>query len=84
MNYYREEVEKQMKTFYQWLSEKDRRRYAAVEATKLGHGGLQYIAQLFGIDSKTIRKGQADLGLAEDPAGERCRKKAVGESESLN
>jgi hypothetical protein len=82
MSYYREEVEKQMKAFYRRLSEKDRRRYAAVEAAKLDHGGLQYIAQLFGIDGKTIRQGRADLGLAEDPAGDRCRKKAVGESES--
>jgi len=82
MNYYREEVEKQMKAFYRRLSEKDRRRYAAVEAAKLDHGGLQYIAQLFGIDCKTIRQGRADLGLAEDCAGEHCRKKAVGESAS--
>ncbi len=29
-------VERKMKRFFDWLSEKDRRRYAAVEATKLG------------------------------------------------
>jgi len=30
-----------MKRFFPWLSEKDRRRYAAVEAAKLGHGGVE-------------------------------------------
>ena len=32
-----------MKQFAGWLSEKDRRRYAAVEALKLGHGGIRDI-----------------------------------------
>ncbi len=82
MGYYREEVERRMKEFYRRLSEKDRRWYAAVESDKLGHGGQQYIAQLFGIDSKTIRQGLADLELAEDGAGEKLRKKAVGGSVS--
>ena len=82
MSYYREEVEKQMKEFYRRLSEKDRRRYAAVEAAKLDHGGQQYIAQLFGVDCKTIRQGQADLELTEDVAGEKLRKKAAGGSAS--
>ena len=82
MSYYREEVEKQMKEFYRRLSEKDRRRYAAVEAAKLDHGGQQYIAQLFEIDGKTIRQGRADLELAEDAAGEKIRKKAEGGSTS--
>lgn len=65
MSYYRPEVEKQMQAFYRRLSEKDRRRYAAVEVAKLDQGGLQYIAQLFEIDSKTIRQGRADLGLVD-------------------
>lgn len=33
-------VEKQMQSYYESLSEKDRRRYAAVEAKKLGYGGI--------------------------------------------
>ncbi len=44
---YRAEVETRMKRLYARLSEKDRRRYAAVEADKLGHGGFEYIAKLF-------------------------------------
>jgi len=36
---YNAEIEKTMIAFYESLSEKDRRRYAAVEAKKIGHGG---------------------------------------------
>jgi hypothetical protein len=38
---YSEETEKQMKAFFDSLYEKDRRRYAAIEAIKLGHGGAK-------------------------------------------
>lgn len=58
---YPEQVERTMRTFFGTLSEKDRRRYAAVEAEKFGKGGLAYISRLLGIDSSTIRQGQADL-----------------------
>ena len=50
-----------MVNFYVSLSEKDRRRYAAVEAGKLGHGGVAYIAELFGCDADTIRRGMTDV-----------------------
>jgi hypothetical protein len=39
---YSEEIEKQMKAFFDSLNEKDRRGYAAIEAMKLGHGGQNY------------------------------------------
>lgn len=57
-------VERQMKEFYESLNEKDRRRYAAVEASKLGYGGRTYIAQLLSCDEKTIRRGLREL---DDP-----------------
>jgi hypothetical protein len=72
---YQPEVEEQMKTLYKSLNEQDRRRYAAVEARKLGHGGQTYIRGLFGCDYKTMRHGLADLKDPPDlPAG-RVRKK---------
>lgn len=58
---YHKDVERFMKRFYDSLSEKDRRAYAAIEAAKLEHGGIEYIATLFGCDPKTIRHGQQDL-----------------------
>ena len=70
-------VERMMQRLYRSLSEKDRRRYAAVEAVKLGHGGVDYVARLLGCDAKTIGQGRADLELEEDPAADRVRKKGV-------
>ncbi len=58
---YPADVEKAMQVMYRSLRENDRRRYAAVEAAKLGHGGTEYISALLSCDPKTIRRGQADL-----------------------
>lgn len=77
MDPYPEVVEQKMKQFARWLSEKDRRRYAAVEALKLGHGGVEYIARLFHCDPKSIRQGMQDLDQPADPAPDRVRKKGV-------
>ena len=43
---YTKEVEQLMKDFFNSLSEKDKRRYAAVEAQKLGRAGITYISKL--------------------------------------
>jgi hypothetical protein len=69
------EVEQVVQTMYLSLREKDRRRYAAVEAAKLGHGGVEYIAALVGCDPKTIRQGRRDLEDLPDVPPQRCRKK---------
>ena len=66
-----------MKRLFEWLSEKDRRRYAAVEAVKFGHGGVEYVARVLGCDPQTIRQGREELARAEDPAAGRVRKKGV-------
>lgn len=76
MKAYPSEVEAHMKALYESLSEKERRRYAAVEAEKLGHGGLAYIAALFDCHPNTIRRGRDDVSeLPADEAEGRVRKK---------
>jgi hypothetical protein len=77
MDAYSVDVEAKMKRLFGWLSEKDRRRYAAVEAAKLGHGGVEYIARVLSCDPKTIRQGLKELEEPEDPAAGRVRKKGV-------
>jgi hypothetical protein len=77
---YPPEIEHSMRMFHDSLSEKDRRRYAAIEAAKLGHGGTEYVATLLGCDPKTIRQGQQDLDQLPDGLGDRVRKKGAGES----
>jgi hypothetical protein len=84
MTPYPRAVEQTMRTFFESLRENDRRRYAAVEAAKLGHGGIEYISQVLGIDPKTIRQGQRDLedlpkgpaARVREPGGGRKRKRA--------
>jgi hypothetical protein len=61
MQPYPASIEAQMQRYYQSLSEKDRRRYAAIEAVKLGYGGQVYIRQLFGCHHETLALGMAEL-----------------------
>ena len=61
MSPYLPSIETHMRAFYQCLSEKARRRYAAIEAHKLGHGGRSYIARVLGCSPKTITQGLYDL-----------------------
>lgn len=50
-----------MRAFFKSLNEKDRRRYAAIEARKLGHGGASYIASVVGCERHLIAVGLAEL-----------------------
>jgi hypothetical protein len=80
-NSYDKQVEQQMVNFYQGLLELDRRRYAAVEASKLGWGGQSYISSLFGLSRQVIRRGQAELdnpNLVAHLAGGRQRRAGGG------
>jgi len=77
MDAYGRDVEAKMRRFFGWLSEKDRRRYAAVEAAKLGHGGIEYVARVLSCDPKTIRQGLKELDEPADPAAGRVRKKGA-------
>lgn len=74
---YRQDIEVQMKRLFATLSEKDRWRYAAVKAAKLGSGRVSAISSLFGLDAKTVRRGLTELALPVDPTPGRVRKKAV-------
>jgi DDE family transposase len=76
---YSPEIERLLYQYYQSLSEKDRRRFAALEAIKLGHGGIRYIAKVLACDPQTVKDGMRELKqLPEDPAGSRVRKPGGG------
>lgn len=72
---YSPEVEQRMKTLYESLNEKDRRRYAAIEANELGYGGQAYIGQLLGCDHKTLQRGLKELDHPPELPPGRIRKK---------
>ena len=43
------------------LDEQQRRRYAAVESAKLGHGGDGQVSRITGLHVDTIRRGREEL-----------------------
>ena len=72
-------IETRMQNFFQTLSEKDQRRYAAVEAERLGHGGIEYISEILGCSTRTISRGIQELDeLPNDPAAGRVRREGAG------
>jgi hypothetical protein len=76
---YHADVHRKMQKVYNSFSEKDRRRYAAAEALKLGYGGIALIARLFGCSRESINHGLRELDqLPEDPVGPRIRRPGAG------
>ena len=54
-------IESEIKKFYNTLSEKDKRLYAAIEAIKIGHGGITYISEIVGCSRETVARGIKEL-----------------------
>ena len=76
---YPEEVERTMKQFYDSLSEKDRRRYAGVEALRYGHGGRTYISRVLNCSRRTVSKGAKEIsGLPQKEVENRIRRPGGG------
>lgn len=76
---YEVQAEATAKAFYATLSERDRRRYVAVEARRLGHGAITYLAQVFECSERTIERGLQELDdLPNDPAAGRVRRPGGG------
>jgi hypothetical protein len=78
-------TEKRMRDFAQTLSEKDSRRFAAIEAVQRGFGGIVYIASVLGCSTKTIERGIKELDqLQNDPAAGRVRRPGAGRKKRSN
>jgi Rhodopirellula transposase DDE domain len=75
---YSEAIEEQMRKFYGNLSEKEKRRYAALEADKLGYGGQKYICILLGCSPTTLRVGREELLHGTSIEEQRVRRKGGG------
>jgi len=60
----------QMNLLLSRLDEQQRRWYGAVEANRIGYGGVRLLAQITGLDEKTIQRGQEELerNFADRPA----------------
>jgi hypothetical protein len=78
-------TETRLRDFARTLSEKDRRRFAAIEAVQRGYGGIVYIAGVLGCSTKTIERGIKELDhLQDDPAAGRVRRPGAGRKKRSN
>lgn len=72
-------TEKRLRDFAGTLNEKDRRRFAAMEASQRGRGGIAYVARVIGCSTKTIERGMKELDqLEQDPVAGRIRRPGAG------
>ena len=87
---YSKDIEQKMKAFFDTLNEKDRRRYAGLEALKLGHGGQKYISSVLGCHHQTVMTGIDEIvngteileGRIRKPGG--GRKKLIENEENID
>lgn len=79
---YPPEIEESMKKFYETLNEKDKRRYAGIEAMKLGYGGQRYICKILVCDPDTVKKGKEEVE-GEILPDKRIRSKGGGRSKVI-
>jgi hypothetical protein len=79
MTPYPSEVEETMRRFYHSLNEKDRRRFAGLEALRFGHGGRRNIAHVLGCSRNTVSKGAKEVsGLPKREVEQRIREPGGG------
>jgi len=55
------ELKASLVLFFSLLDEQQRRIFAGLESLKHGHGGDQLIAEIFGINEKTVARGRKEL-----------------------
>ena len=62
-------LHRQMNLLLSRLDEQQRRWYVAVESNRIGAGGDRLLAQITGLDEKTIQRGRQELAgeLSERP-----------------
>ena len=58
-------TENRMRIFYCLLAEDSRRRYAAIEAMKIGYGGASYVARVLGCAQSTVHIGIQEIKTLE-------------------
>jgi len=54
-------LHRQMNLFLSRLDEQQRRWYVALESFRLGRGGVRLLAQITGLDEKTIWRGRREV-----------------------
>jgi len=80
---YSVKVEQQIITFYNLLSEKDKRLYLAIEAVKLPRGGVSYLSALVNCSRTIIHDGLKELKKPEFIPVSSIRAKGGGRKQAI-
>lgn len=64
--------------YYKQLDERQARLYLGMKAKLLGRSGVRLVSESFGVDSKTVRKGKAELSELPETPPKRIRKEGGG------
>ncbi|MEM9887901.1 MAG: hypothetical protein AAF849_18545 [Bacteroidota bacterium] len=72
-----ENLENKLK-FYSTLNERQRRHFAALEAEKLGHGGITLVSDCFKIHRETVSKAISEINTSESLVSTRLRASGAG------
>jgi hypothetical protein len=81
---YSPENEEQMRNFYNSLNEKSRRHYVALEANKLGFGGISYICRLLNCSEHTVKRGVEELSKPLPSSKDRIRLAGGGRKREID
>lgn len=71
------------KVFFSGLNERQKRSYLAIEAQRLGYGGISEVSRKFGVSRDTISKGIAELKSENNVSNKRIRKAGGGRKKKL-
>jgi hypothetical protein len=77
-------VRKRYKEMAPVLDEQSRRRFAALEAQALGHGGVSLMAKITGLARRTIYRGLADIRNRHSAGPGRVRKIGAGRKKKVS
>lgn len=66
------------KKFFATLNERQKRHFAAIEAKRLGHGGIVAVSEAFGIHRETVSNAITEIENSENLVSDRIRKKGGG------
>jgi len=72
------DIEKYEIFFFNQLSEKEKRLYAALEAMRSGYYGVKGVSVRLSINKHTIRRGKKELISGQLPFNNRIRKEGGG------
>lgn len=75
-------LKKDIEQFSIYLNERQRRLYVALEASRIGHGGISKVSKLTGISRVTIRKGIIELNSKSKLPSNKIRRKGGGRKKS--